>query len=95
MTNANSLQEKGVETAVQSIYRDLEYAKGLILRKAGKNGTGKGEELGEDDDEESWTFVGGDEPDPDLMTKKLSDGLMGKTATTERALGSKVLKSPS
>ena len=43
--------------AIQSIYRDLEYAKSLIKRKAGKN-----ENADDDDDddeaEESWTFVG-------------------------------------
>lgn len=60
--------------AIQSIYRDMEYAKSLIKRKAGKN---EQTEPDEDDEEteESWTFVGGDEPDPDMVTKKLSEGL--------------------
>lgn len=68
------IQDHGVDSAIQSIYRDMEYATSLIKRKAGKNGQ---PEPDEDDDgaEESWTFVGGDEPDPDMMTKKLSEGL--------------------
>ena len=59
-------------TAIQCIYRDMEYAKSLIKRKAGKNA---GNEADDEDEEESWTFVGGDEPDPDMTTKRLSDGL--------------------
>ncbi|RDA95657.1 hypothetical protein CP533_1219 [Ophiocordyceps camponoti-saundersi (nom. inval.)] len=76
--------ERGVEHAIQNIYRDLEYATGLIKCKAGKNS-----EAEEDDDEteESWTFVGKDEPDPDMVTKRLSEGLVG-----EKSLGSQVLR---
>lgn len=72
--------------AIQSIYRDLEYAKSLIKRKAGKN-----ENADDDDDdeaEESWTFVGGDEPDPDMVTKKLSEGLGKFAFEPEKSLGS-------
>lgn len=65
-----TVQEKGVEYAIQSIYRDLEYAKSLIKVKTGKNA-----QLDDDETEESWTFVGADEPDPDLVTEKLSKGL--------------------
>lgn len=61
-------------TAIQCIYRDMEYAKSLIKRKTGRNGNQDEDEEG---DEESWTFVGGDEPDPDMTTKKLSEGLRG------------------
>lgn len=75
-----------MDTAIQCIYRDLEYAKSLIKRKLGKNaegdrvasGDGADESVDDDeDDEESWTFVGGDEPDPDFVTKKLSESVGG------------------
>ncbi|RMJ12714.1 Sterol 3-beta-glucosyltransferase [Fusarium kuroshium] len=83
--------EGGVENAIQCIYRDLEYAKSLIKRKAGKN---EQPDSGEDDDtEESWTFVGRDEPDPDIVTKKLSEGLAGLGTGSERSLGSQVQSS--
>ncbi|KEY74708.1 hypothetical protein S7711_05459 [Stachybotrys chartarum IBT 7711] len=96
-------KEKGVEQAIQCIYRDFEYAKDLVKRKAGKNAQQDNEE-GEDDTEESWTFIGGDEPDPDMVTKKLSEGLGGSggggggmgagvTATRDKALGKQVLQS--
>ncbi|KAL6721088.1 Sterol 3-beta-glucosyltransferase [Lecanora helva] len=59
-------KENGVATAIQAIYRDLEYAKTLIKHRthiteddAGGNGTL---------DEESWTFIG-DETDPELMRR--------------------------
>ncbi|RCI13258.1 hypothetical protein L249_0618 [Ophiocordyceps polyrhachis-furcata BCC 54312] len=76
--------ERGVERAIQNIYRDLEYATSLVKCKAGKNA-----EAEEDDDEteESWTFIGEDEPDPDMMTKRLSEGLVG-----DKSLGSQVLR---
>lgn len=65
-------QENGVETAIQCIYRDLEYARTLIKQKPAE-----GEPPKEDDDEEgpeeSWTFVGRDEPDPEVLTRRLSD----------------------
>lgn len=100
--NTNTKQEKGVETAIQCIYRDFEYARDLIKRKAGKNAqqqhdeggeegaatSGAGGEEYEEEAEESWTFVGGDEPDPEMVTKKLSEGLSGG----HKALGSQVLK---
>lgn len=44
--------ENGVETAIQAIYRDLEYARSLIKKPHA------GEVL--DESEESWTFVGDD-----------------------------------
>ncbi|KAG6008274.1 Sterol 3-beta-glucosyltransferase [Claviceps maximensis] len=55
-------KDKGVDTAIQNIYRDLEYATSLIKRKIGHNNLPDAEE--DDDTEESWTFVGSDEPDP-------------------------------
>ncbi|KIL94345.1 sterol 3beta-glucosyltransferase [Fusarium avenaceum] len=76
--------ESGVDNAIQCIYRDMEYAKSLIKRKAGKNTQ---HDLAEDDDtEESWTFVGRDEHDPDAVTKKLSEGLVGLGAGSDRPL---------
>ncbi|EHK21127.1 glycosyltransferase family 1 protein [Trichoderma virens Gv29-8] len=65
-------KESGVETAIQSIYRDMEYAKSLI-----KHTDGHLETEEDEDTEESWTFVRGDEPDPDVITTKLSEGLDG------------------
>lgn len=59
-------------TAIQSIYRDLDYARSLIKRKTGE---GDAAEPEDEEPEESWTFVGSDEPDPDMVTKKLSEGL--------------------
>ncbi|MCJ1471426.1 Sterol 3-beta-glucosyltransferase [Lambiella insularis] len=53
--------EKGVETAIEAIYRDLEYAKTLIKNP----NTHPDTELG---DEESWTFIG-DESDPELVRR--------------------------
>lgn len=72
----NIRKEDGVNMAIQSIYRDLEYAKSLVAAKAGKNAAtaaagGLDQALdGNESEEESWTFVGGDEMDPDLMVKK-------------------------
>ncbi|KFH45681.1 Sterol 3-beta-glucosyltransferase-like protein [Hapsidospora chrysogenum ATCC 11550] len=68
-------KESGVDVAIQSIYRDLEYATSLIKRKAGKNAepTSGQYDADEEDDEESWTFIGKDEPDPEFLTKKLSE----------------------
>ncbi|KAL1888367.1 Sterol 3-beta-glucosyltransferase [Sporothrix stenoceras] len=67
-------EENGVDTAIQCIYRDMEYAKSLVREKAVKSGmlrssvASAGDESdadGYDDDdepEESWTFVGDDDP---------------------------------
>lgn len=51
-----------METAIQCIYRDMEYATSLIKRKSGSH-----EGLPEDI-EESWTFIG-DDNDPELMSR--------------------------
>lgn len=64
-------RENGVETAINAIYRDLEYARTLVKRQRGGGGVGgggvaasgdggEGEGLGPDEEEEteeSWTFV--------------------------------------
>ncbi|KAI0505367.1 glycosyltransferase family 1 protein [Xylaria bambusicola] len=95
-------KEDGVGAAIQSIYRDLEYAKSLVASKAGKNAAtaGNPDEIVSDDEseEESWTFVGGDEIDPDLVVKKSvlaemeanihANGLLGVNATRTPATGS-------
>ncbi|XWW99871.1 hypothetical protein V2A60_007885 [Cordyceps javanica] len=77
-------KDHGVDMAIQSIYRDMEYATSLIKRKAGKNGQPEPDE-DDDDTEESWTFIGGDEPDPDMVTNKLSEGLEKLALGRERA----------
>lgn len=67
--------ENGVQTAINALYRDMEYAKRLIKRKTGKRLRTPGEKLAEYDDdqdtfgddeddeeaEEEWHFLGGDE----------------------------------
>ena len=60
-------KEDGVGTAIQTIYRDLEYAKTLIKhqRSLAK------QEVGGAEEEESWTFIG-DESDPEL-TRRIRD----------------------
>lgn len=96
----NPIQEDGVGAAIQSIYRDLEYAKSLVASKAGKNAATAGGPnepvVGDESEEESWTFVGGDEIDPELIVKKSllaemeaninASGLLG--AGTVRPVGS-------
>lgn len=72
-----------MDTAIQCIYRDLEYAKSLIKPRTGKTVEGTdghpavGVEDDEEENEESWTFVGGDEPDPEFLTRKLSETFAG------------------
>ena len=55
------MQEDGVATAIQTIYRDLEYAKSLIKRQA---------HVTNDDkiNDEEWTLIG-DEDDPELIQR--------------------------
>ncbi|KAJ3498494.1 hypothetical protein NLG97_g1094 [Lecanicillium saksenae] len=84
-------RDHGVDNAIQSIYRDMEYAKSLIKRKAGKNEQAEPDE-DDEETEESWTFVGSDEPDPDMVTKKLSEGLE-HFALKEKALKSGAVSS--
>jgi sterol 3beta-glucosyltransferase len=47
----------------------MEYAKSLIKRRADKNAHAEDEE----EAEESWTFVGTDEPDPEVTTRRFSE----------------------
>ncbi|KAI9822322.1 MAG: Sterol 3-beta-glucosyltransferase [Pycnora praestabilis] len=58
-------KEDGVGNAIQSIYRDMEYAKTLI-KKHGAN-----MDDAQDDVEENWTFIG-DESDPEL-TRRIAE----------------------
>ena len=55
-------------TAIQAIYRDLEYAKTLIKHRAQITND---DTTGGNIDEESWTFIG-DESDPEL-TKRIAE----------------------
>ena len=71
-------QENGVQTAIQAIYRDLEYARSLVKARAamqqqsaaadaaGLTAIDLLDEAG--DFEESWTFIG-DESDPELQRR--------------------------
>lgn len=67
-----STQENGVGTAINSIYRDMEYAKSLIKAKAGKNAAAAGTD---DDEPEEWTFV-----DEDIDPMRQSQILQSPTA---------------
>ncbi|KAL9615535.1 MAG: hypothetical protein Q9167_000048 [Letrouitia subvulpina] len=60
-------KENGVATAIQAIYRDLEYAKTLIKHRALAAASNENDVAG-GGDEESWTFIG-DEGDPELVKK--------------------------
>jgi hypothetical protein len=55
-----------VDTAIQSLYRDMEYSKTLIKRRVAGHADDKAE-----DSEESWTFIG-DEGDPEL-TRRIAE----------------------
>ncbi|CAK7237927.1 Sterol 3-beta-glucosyltransferase [Sporothrix eucalyptigena] len=96
-------EERGVDTAIQSIYRDMEYAKSLVREKAVKSGMLKSDAVDEDaaletyddDDEpeESWTFVGDDDPMQQSMildTPYEGTGIAG-AGGSYKALGSRIL----
>lgn len=68
MQGLTCMQEDGVRTAIQAIYRDMEYAKTLIKRKTFKDTTTGVENEPESSNEESWTFIG-DEGDPELIRR--------------------------
>jgi len=68
-------QEDGVDTAIQSIYRDLEYAKSLIKGRSGK----VDDTL--EDSEESWTFIG-DDNDPELIKRIHEWEIMAQSQTS-------------
>ncbi|OAP58917.1 hypothetical protein AYL99_06214 [Fonsecaea erecta] len=72
-------QENGVQTAIQAIYRDLEYARSLVRARAAiqQPGAAAGGAAGltavdlldeGGDTEESWTFIG-DESDPNIQRR--------------------------
>lgn len=103
-------QENGVDTAIQCIYRDMEYAKSLIERKAGRNAaaaeraaTSGSDDLDDDAEEESWTFIG-DDTGPDENDLDI-DGVMRRSqflvplsspdgpSARNKSLGSKALMS--
>lgn len=67
-------------TAIQAIYRDMEYAKTLIKHRA---------HTASDDvlvDEESWTFIG-DESDPELARRIAEWEPMANLAMQEGRVG--------
>ncbi|KAG0647138.1 Autophagy-related 26 [Hyphodiscus hymeniophilus] len=87
-------KENGVDTAIQSIYRDLEYAKSLIKARGGKASDDTLE-----DSEESWTFIG-DDNDPELIRRihdweglAQSGKLSGSSESGGRALGHEIFAS--
>lgn len=101
-------QENGVDTAIQCIYRDMEYAKSLIERKAGRNAaaaeraaTSGSDDMDDDAEEESWTFIG-DDTGPDENDLDI-DGVMRRSqflmpvgspdgpSARNKSLGSKAL----
>ena len=51
-------QEDGVGKAIQSIYRDLDYARSLIKKRGADQDDADDDD--EEDNEESWTFIGDD-----------------------------------
>ncbi|KAI1486658.1 hypothetical protein F5X96DRAFT_219347 [Biscogniauxia mediterranea] len=93
-------KENGVDTAIQCIYRDLEYAKSLVKSKANKNtaataSSPDGTVADDESEEESWTFVGGDEIDPELVVKKSAlaemEANLNNSGPGGSALGTRVL----
>ena len=80
-----------METAIQAIYRDLEYARTLIKHRD----TNPDNDIG---DEESWTFIG-DENDPELVRRIAEWEPMGRASRDggrlsvyeKRALGTRLL----
>lgn len=96
-TCANSiLQENGVDTAIQCIYRDMEYAKTCIEEKVYKNlaaadrATASGSEDVDDDVEESWTFIGdGEDEELDIDPVLRRSVLFASTGDAGQALGTR------
>ena len=80
---ADGRQENGVDTAIQSIYRDMEYAKSLIKTRDGKTADDALEES-----EESWTFIG-DDNDPELVRRihDFESGAQSPKTSTESDTG--------
>jgi sterol 3beta-glucosyltransferase len=97
VNDANRKQENGVDMAIQSIYRDLDYARNLIKSKTGKNSarresvTADGADADVDDDgeeEESWTFVGAD---ADTVDDLSTDGVLKRTVADLKASASPIV----
>ncbi|KAJ2895985.1 glycosyltransferase family 1 protein [Zalerion maritima] len=86
--------ENGVETGIQLLYRDMEYARSLIMAKSGKNGQTSSEEEEGAEEEESWTFVG-PEGSEDAAMDLSASVILGKATNEPSSLGSQVLKSGS
>ncbi len=82
-------RENGVETAINAIYRDLEYAKTLV-RRHGRRLDGE-----EAEEEEAWTFVEG-EGEGDVEVIRGTGGATNSYASSMKSrqvsLGSMVLK---
>ncbi|KAL3426134.1 udp-glucose:sterol glycosyltransferase [Phlyctema vagabunda] len=76
-------KENGVDTAIQSIYRDLEYARSLIKNRDGKVVSDDALETG---DEESWTFIG-DDNDPELVRRIHEWDTMAGQGEGRRSMG--------
>ncbi|EMC95928.1 glycosyltransferase family 1 protein [Baudoinia panamericana UAMH 10762] len=71
--------EDGVGTAIKAIYRDMEYARTLIKKRA-VNIKATDVDDAEDEEEESWTFVE-NESDVDIASLRLGDSAAtGSTA---------------
>ena len=71
-------------TAIQAIYRDLEYAKTLIKHRAYITNN---DNAGGIMDEESWTFIG-DESDPELA-RRIAEWEPGKSFQSMEGRGKK------
>ena len=57
-----------MQTAIQAIYRDLDYARSLIKARAAVQGATTPALEDDVEIEESWTFIG-DESDPEVQKK--------------------------
>ncbi|KAK5115172.1 hypothetical protein LTR85_009930 [Meristemomyces frigidus] len=89
-------REDGVATAINAIYRDLDYAKTLIKRRNTQPASGVDGGDEEDAEEESWTFVENDS-DFDVAASRLGDPAAARPGSLGRlgrqtGLASKVLK---
>lgn len=95
MLGENIRKENGVDTAIQCIYRDMEYAKSLVMKKAGKNAAAAAATDSEDYDdveEESWTFVGDGDASDELAAEAAVAGVAGGGMTMgSKALGSRLM----
>ncbi len=78
-----SNQENGVDSAIQCMYRDLEYAKSLVRAKAGKHATHSDADADDEEEpEENWTFVGGDDAAEHMQQSLMLDAAVAAAAQT-------------